>query len=90
MPHRTARLHEHVGELLGELRGVENAHEVRDELIELEAVQAELGRILADNEPPGSAPIERLRRALAQFEDRHPNLTLLSGRVADALSDLGL
>jgi hypothetical protein len=32
----------------------------------------------------------RLRSAIERFEDRHPELTKLIGRVADSLSEMGI
>lgn len=42
-------------------------------------------------EPEGLEALgERLRDAVAQFEDSHPALTTAVGRVADALASLGI
>ncbi len=93
MPERTRRLHDQLGELLGQLRGVDDADAVRGDVPELEAVQAELARILeepAEPVTPGSPLAERLRAMLEGFEERHPKLTMITGRIADSLSDLGL
>ncbi|MDP6979962.1 MAG: DUF4404 family protein [Myxococcota bacterium] len=80
-----------MGQLLGELRNVDDADAVRSDVPELEEVQAELARILEEPAaPPTSAVVERLRAALERFEERHPKLTMFTGRIADSLSDLGL
>ena len=42
-------------------------------------------------EPEGLEALgERLREAVAQFEESHPALTTAVGRVADALASLGI
>ncbi len=87
MPERTRKLHDQLGELLNELRSVDDADAVRGDVPELEELQQELGRIL--EEPPTSALTDRLRAALERFEERHPKLTMLTGRIADTLSDMG-
>ena len=39
----------------------------------------------------GSSTIrEQLNQSIAQFEQSHPKLTSIVGRIADALSDLGI
>lgn len=88
MPERTRKLHAQLGKLLGELQDVDDADDVRGDVPELEAVQAELERIL--EEPPPPALTDQLRAALERFEERHPKLTLLTGRIADTLSEMGL
>jgi len=90
MPQRTQRLHDQLGTLLDDLREVDDAETVRSDVPELEALQAELARILEEPAPPSSALVDRLRAALERFETRHPKLTLLTGRLADSLSDLGV
>lgn len=42
----------------------------------------------ADDQPVGV--IEQLREAAERFEDSHPTLTNTVGRIADALSQLGI
>ena len=84
LPEILAELHEALeasgDELAAETRAElrETAEEIRKALDPAEA--AELSVSLR----------ERLTRTLESFEESHPKLTQLVGRVADALSDLGI
>ena len=83
MPAILAELHTALEE------SVDLGAEARAELREAaEEIQAALDR-------PGSDPLpgsigDRLSAALESFEGSHPRLTGFVGRVADALSDLGI
>jgi hypothetical protein len=52
---------------------------------------ADIERLLAQDESGGAAPLaERLRAATERFEETHPKLTAVVGRLADALANLGI
>ena len=63
---------------------------------QLRAATAEIEEVLereeesseAESESPGV--IDQLRDAAERFEDSHPSLTNTVGRIADALSQLGI
>lgn len=56
------------------------------------AIQEVLERdeAVADEQEHPQGMIEQLREAATQFEDSHPTLTNTVGRIADALSQLGI
>ena len=58
---------------------------------ELRATAEEINEALdaTDDSPLGQLR-NRLQEAIARFEEQHPQLTGVVGRVADALSDLGI
>lgn len=87
-PERTRALHEAVSELLTRLRTDEEG--ARDALPELEALHDELEALLEDEAATPPTLGERLRAALERFEAEHPRGTFLVGRIADALSEMGL
>jgi len=79
--------------------------ELLDELDQSDAVDADARRRLtalldeiqraveADSEPSGEEDeslTDRLNEATRQFEDSHPTLTRLVGRIAESLSNLGI
>jgi chromosome segregation ATPase len=83
------QLQERIRELLRELEQIETAESsARDRLTKVleeirEAVEAE----------EAGAPetlIERLNEATRHFEESHPTLTSMVGRVADSLANLGI
>ena len=87
-PERTRELHESVSALLERLRADDD--QSNEALPELEQLHAELGQLL---EQRGSTPASlagRLRTTLERFEERHPRTAMLVGRIADALSEMGL
>ncbi|MCP5039969.1 MAG: DUF4404 family protein [bacterium] len=59
---------------------------------ELEGAVAQIRETLAATESDREADsfLRMLRDAIDRFEDRHPELTKVIGRVADLLSDLGI
>ncbi len=93
MPERTRRLHETLSALLEQLRSEDLRDEhLEQDLPELERVHSEISRILSEDEPqalPESLG-ERVRESARAFEERHPQLTMLTGRVMDALAEMGL
>jgi hypothetical protein len=86
--------------------GSKRLHEILDELHELLETDKEMGdeavgalkqaadeiRGAVGTEPDGDHDglREQLNGALERLEGRHPKLTELVGRVADALSDIGI
>jgi len=79
-----AELHEAL-----EASGDDLDSEVRDELRQAAAeIQAALGS--PDERELSDSLAQRLRGGLERFEETHPRLTAIVGRIADALSDLGI
>ncbi|MBW2387313.1 MAG: DUF4404 family protein [Deltaproteobacteria bacterium] len=79
------------------LRDLHGALETADDLDEsdrgeltsaIEEIRAVLGDPDAGSESDSLRG--RLRAAVERFEDRHPELTKMIGRVADSLSDMGI
>ena len=57
----------------------------------LAEVAADIERLLADDAGGSGAPLaDRLRAATERFEETHPKLTTVVGRLADALANLGI
>jgi hypothetical protein len=57
----------------------------------LAKLAGDIERLLADEASGSGAPLaDRLRLATKRFEETHPKLTAVVGRVADALSNLGI
>jgi predicted transcriptional regulator len=84
LPEILAELHEAL-----EASGEELADDVRAELRET----AEEIRKALDPEETTEFSVslrDRLSRSLESFEESHPRLTQVVGRVADALSDMGI
>jgi len=89
MPERDRPLSEILDELHAAL---EEAPEIGDEgRVRLEKAAGEIREVL---ERPDAEPSESLRdqlsAAVERFEVSHPQLTQIVGRIADALSDLGI
>jgi uncharacterized membrane-anchored protein YjiN (DUF445 family) len=87
-----AQLNERIEELLGELEQVAAAdQEARERLAnvlrEIRQVIGEAGEQDSDAE---ESLLERLNEATRHFEESHPTLTAMVGRVADSLSNLGI
>ena len=93
MPERTRRLHETLSRLLEQLRSADlDDEQLEKDLPELESVHSEISRILSEETPqdlPESLG-ERVRESARAFEERHPQLTMLMGRVMEALNEMGL
>ncbi|MCG8589260.1 MAG: DUF4404 family protein [Proteobacteria bacterium] len=88
MPERSSRLADTLAELHQQL---EDTHDLAPEdREELERAADEIREILG---PEASAPAElseRLRKTVRRFEETHPRLTAVVGRVIDALADMGI
>jgi hypothetical protein len=56
----------------------------------LHDIEAVLERSENERTESGDSLIQRLRETMGQFEESHPTLTELVGRVADVLSRLGI
>ena len=83
-------IHDAIRDLHEVLGATENlAANERSELASaIEEIREALGDPEAGN-PPDTLR-GRLRAAVEHFEDRHPELTKMVGRVADALSEMGI
>lgn len=59
---------------------------------ELASTIEEIQALLGDSNGEGESETlgGRLRAAVERFEDRHPELTSVIGRVADSLSEMGI
>jgi len=83
------QLRQRIQDLLRELEQIETAEsDARDHLVRVldeirEAVEGE------DDSAPETL-IERLNEATHQFEESHPTLTSMVGRVAESLANLGI
>jgi hypothetical protein len=87
-----AQLNERIQELLGELEQIEAADQAARQrltsvLSDIRAAIAEGGEETSDE---NESLLERLNEATRHFEESHPTLTALVGRVAESLSNLGI
>ncbi|MEE2663284.1 MAG: DUF4404 family protein [Myxococcota bacterium] len=87
-PDRTRKLHEAVSALVERLRSDEEG--IDRALPELEQLHEELGGLLEQAAAPPSSLGKRLRATLDRFESRHPRTTMMVGRIAESLSEMGL
>ena len=91
MPEKTRKLQKTLEELHAELDRAELDAELRSEL---RRTADEIRDALASSgttAPDLPATIgDRLRAAIERFEQEHPKLTLATGRVVDALAEMGL
>ena len=86
------QLRERIQELLGELEQVKAVDPgARDRLA---AVVEEIRSAVENSDEDGSEAddslLERLNEATRHFEESHPTLTAMVGRVAESLSNLGI
>jgi hypothetical protein len=65
-----------------------DSRELLNEL--LEDIQSVLARAPGEREEAGSPLLDRLSEIARRFEKSHPSLTAAVGRVANALSNLGI
>ncbi|MBW2269999.1 MAG: DUF4404 family protein [Deltaproteobacteria bacterium] len=57
----------------------------------LAELAADIERLLAEDAPESTGPLaDRLSAATERFEETHPKLTAVIGRLADALANLGI
>jgi predicted transcriptional regulator len=88
-----AQLNERIQELLGELEQIEAVDQAaREQLTSVlsdirEAIAEEGGEETSDE---NESLLERLNEATRHFEESHPTLTAMVGRVAESLSNLGI
>ena len=87
-----AQLNERIQELLSELEQVEAADQAARErltsvLSDIREAIAEGGEETSDE---NESLLERLNEATRHFEESHPTLTAMVGRVAESLSNLGI
>jgi hypothetical protein len=87
-----SQLREHLERLHTELEETDSVDdEARRLLVEvMQDIRAVLDR--SDDEPASSNPslADRLAEATQRFEESHPTLAAMVGRVADTLSNLGI
>ena len=86
------QLRERIQELLGELEQVKAVDPgARDRLA---AVVEEIRSAVENSDEDGSEAddslLDRLNEATRHFEESHPTLTAMVGRVAESLSNLGI
>ena len=91
MPERLERLRASLHELEAELESAESLDPDALDILEgaMQEIRAALGKEDATSLEPNSI-IERLNDTSQRFETSHPTLTNLVGRIADALSQLGI
>lgn len=91
------RLKERVDALHQQLSGSDSLDEA--DRASLESLLADVARVLerddeahekAESVEADESLVDQLREAAENFEEQHPTLTELVGRVADALSRLGI
>ena len=91
------RLKERVDALHQQLSGTDELDAA--DRASLEALLADVARVLerddeahdeAESAETDESLVDQLREAAESFEEKHPSLTELVGRVADALSRLGI
>jgi hypothetical protein len=86
------QLNQRIQELLDELEQVETADPGARE--HLTSVLNDIRSMVSESEPKhaddGESLRERLNEATRHFEESHPTLTAMLGRVADSLSALGI
>jgi len=87
-PERTRQLHEAVTSLVEQLRSDEEG--VDRALPELEELHGELEALIAEQTGPPPSLVDRLRKTLDRFESRHPRTTMMVGRIAESLAEMGL
>lgn len=87
-----AQLRERIQELLGELDQVEAADpDARDRLAAVvEEIRSAVENSGEDGSKADDSLLERLNEATRHFEESHPTLTAMVGRVAESLSNLGI
>lgn len=61
--------------------------EARNQLAEL---AREIEAVLGDQSSEAPSLIDRLRAATEHFEESHPDLTAVTGRIADLLARMGI
>ena len=83
------QLQERIQELLRELEQIETAESgARDRLTRvLEEIRA---AVEGEQQAAPETLIDRLNEATRHFEESHPTLTSMVGRVADSLANLGI
>ena len=84
-----------LNEILNELReALEASDDLGDEAREqLRSTAREIQQAIGDDASNVDAPQslgDRLNEALESFEGKHPKITGIVGRIADALSDMGI
>ena len=83
-------IHDALRDLHGALETAENLDE--SDRGEIASAIEEIREVLGDPDAGSRSDSlrGRLRAAVERFEDRHPELTAIIGRVADSLSEMGI
>jgi chromosome segregation ATPase len=86
------QLRARIQELLGELEQVEEIdQEARNRLANvLHDIREAVADSGEDAPDENESLLERLNEATRHFEESHPTLTAMVGRIADSLSNLGI
>jgi DNA repair exonuclease SbcCD ATPase subunit len=86
------QLRQRIEELEEELEQTESIDaDARDRLTGvLEEIRRALAESAEKSDEEGESLVERLNEATRQFEESHPTLTTMVGRIADSLSNLGI
>jgi chromosome segregation ATPase len=86
------QLRTRIEELLEELERTDAVDaEARDRLTRvLEEIRGAVDRNADEEREEGESLVDRLNEAKRQFEESHPTLTAMVGRIADSLSSLGI
>ncbi len=84
-----------LNEILNELhQALEASDDLGDGARErLRDAAREIQQAIGDEASPSDSPqplVDRLNEAIESFEGKHPKLTGIVGRIADALSDMGI
>jgi ElaB/YqjD/DUF883 family membrane-anchored ribosome-binding protein len=87
-----AQIRERIQELLAELEQIEAEDSAaRDRLTQvLQEIREAIEASEEATSDRSDSLIERLNDATRQFEESHPTLTAMVGRVAESLSNLGI
>jgi len=86
------QLRNRIQELLDELEeGEALDEEARERLTDvLEEIRSAVDAGGDREDDDGESLVDRLNEATRQFEESHPTLTAMVGRIADSLSNLGI
>jgi len=86
------QLRNRIQELLEELERTDEVDEdARKRLAGvLEEIRGAVDQDDGDEREDGESLVDRLNEATRQFEESHPTLTAMVGRIADSLSNLGI
>lgn len=86
------QLHNRIQELLDEIEQLEAIDAAaRDRLADvLQEIRAAVEENSEEPDEEGDSLTDRLKEATRDFEESHPTLTAMVGRIAESLSNLGI